>query len=234
MGVMSVQSARPMAFTPQDERLLMGLAAQTAMALENARLHQRVQEQSTLDSMTQVYNHGYFVDLVRRAVGAAGDNGTQVSLIMIDVDHFKMYNDTYGHAAGDNVLKLVASVLKSKVRSADAVGRWGGEEFAVLLPAAGPKEAERIARRFRRAIAALSPVDGQGKIIPSPTISQGISTYPFPSASASELINQADAALYHAKEGGRDQLGICEAANELALANITSPLHPSQLPARQV
>src|SRR6185436_12412421 len=103
-------------------------------------------------------------------VVAARDNGTQVSLIMIDVDYFKMYNDTYGHAAGDNVLQLVAGVLKSKVRSADAVGRWGGEEFAVLLPGAGPGEAERIARRFRRAIAVLSPVDGQGKPIPSPTI----------------------------------------------------------------
>jgi diguanylate cyclase (GGDEF)-like protein len=169
---------------------------------------------------------------VRRAVSAAAKDGSQVSLIMIDVDYFKMYNDTYGHVSGDNVLKLLATTLKSKVKSTDSVGRWGGEEFGVLLPATGPEDAQKIARRFRRVLSHLSTVDSQGNAISSPTISQGISCYPFPSTCASELIEHADAALYYAKEQGRDQLGICETANQLTLARITSGLQPSQVLAK--
>jgi two-component system chemotaxis family response regulator WspR len=202
------------------------------MALENARLHQRAQEQSTLDSMTQVYNHGHFIEQVRRAVDQAAKDGTQVSLIMIDIDYFKSYNDTYGHVAGDNVLKLVAVTLKARVKSTDAVGRWGGEEFGVLLPGAGPEDAKKIARRFRRAISDLTTFDGQGHTIPSPTISQGISCYPFPSTCSGELIEQADAALYHAKEQGRDQLALCETPTTPTLVQITTRLHPSQIPAK--
>lgn len=220
-GALSVQCVRPNAFNAHDERLLQAMAAQTAMALENARLHQLAQEGATTDSLTKVYNHGCFVEMIHKAVAASDRDDSQVSLIMLDIDHFKQYNDTYGHAAGDNVLALVGDVLKKSVRECDSVGRWGGEEFGVLLPGAGLHDAKKIARTIRRAIAELAPVDGRGRHINSPTISQGISSYPAPSTSAAHLIEEADAALYHAKEHGRNQLVISEAIgvmNEATLA----------------
>jgi two-component system chemotaxis family response regulator WspR len=143
---------------------------------------------------------------VYEAVAASDREDSQVSLIMLDIDHFKQYNDRYGHVAGDNVLAMVGALLKQSVRDTDAVGRWGGEEFGVLLRGAGAPQAKKVARTIRRAIAELAPLDGRGSLIQSPTVSQGISTYPFPSAGATHLIEQADAALYHAKEHGRNQL----------------------------
>lgn len=229
IGVISVQCARPLAFTVHDERLLAALAAQTAMALENARLHERTEYQAKLDSMTQVYNHGYFVDLVRHAVSDAAANGTTASLIMVDIDYFKSYNDAYGHVAGDTVLKLVAQTIRDNVKASDAVGRWGGEEFGVLLPGASMYEAQRVALRVRRALRRLSFTDGQGKVLPAPTISQGVSTYPEPSGSAKTLIEQADAALYQAKHHGRNQLILCEPDGVMTPVIPTSPLQASDI-----
>jgi len=212
IGVISVQCEEAMSFDPHDERLLMALAAQTAMAIENARLHQLAQDQGKLDSLTLVYNHGYFVELVRNAVAQSDTEDTQVALIMLDIDHFKHYNDSFGHVAGDSVLRMVAQALKSSMRETDAVGRWGGEEFGVLLLGVGITEAKKIARQVRRAISELSPVNGHGQVLPNPTISQGISSYPYPSATANDLIEEADTALYHAKKHGRNQLVVYEAA----------------------
>jgi diguanylate cyclase (GGDEF)-like protein len=224
VAVISVQSTRAMAFTHHHERLLVALAAQTAMALENARLHRQAQDQGRLDSMTQVYNHGCFIEQVRQAVAFASNDGSPVSLIMLDVDHFKRYNDSYGHVAGDNVLKMVAAAMKENIKATDAVGRWGGEEFGVLLPGADLKDAMKVARRIRRSIAKIAPTDGQGRVIPAPTVSQGVSCYPDPSPSTSSLIEKADAALYHAKENGRNQLIITESIDQMREVHITAPL----------
>jgi diguanylate cyclase len=135
---------------------------------------------------------------------------------MLDIDFFKSYNDQYGHVAGDNVLKLVAQAIKGRVKVTDAVGRWGGEEFGVLLPGAGVEEAQLVAARIRKAVLRLTPTDGSGNQIPGPTISQGISAYPEPSNSPDSLIEQADAALYHAKFHGRDRLILFEPGGGMA------------------
>ncbi len=222
VGVISVQSMEPLAFDSHDERLLLALAAQTAMALENAKLHEFAQDQAQYDSLTRVYNHGCFVDIVRKAVVNSDNDDSQVALIMLDIDYFKKYNDTYGHVAGDNVLRMVANALKSSVRETDYVGRWGGEEFGVLLTDAGVTEAKKVARTIRRAVSELYPVDGQGHLIPNPTISQGISSYPYPSATSQGLIAEADAALYHAKQHGRNQLIVYEASDLMQEATVTT------------
>ncbi|MDQ3705715.1 MAG: sensor domain-containing diguanylate cyclase [Chloroflexota bacterium] len=222
VGVISVQSLQPLAFDAHHERLLLALSAQTAMALENARLHQVAQDQARFDSLTKVYNHGEFVNLVRQEVEKSDRDDTCVALIMLDIDHFKQYNDTYGHVAGDNVLRMVANALKSSCTEKDYVGRWGGEEFCVLLPGAGVQEAKKIARYIRRAIAELYPVDGHGHLIPNPTISQGISSYPYPSATPSDLIEEADSALYQAKKRGRNQLIVYEGRGILKEATTTT------------
>jgi diguanylate cyclase (GGDEF)-like protein len=225
IGVLSVQSTEPHAFDRNDQGLLQAMAAQTAMALENARLHQLAQAGAITDSLTKVYNHGYFVELVHEAVLASDRDDSRVSLIMLDIDHFKQYNDTYGHVAGDNVLAMVGAVLKECMREGDAVGRWGGEEFCVLLPGLGVQGAKAVARTIRRKVAELAPVDGRGRVITAPTVSQGISSYPIPSTNASHLIEDADAALYHAKEQGRNQLIVIEAAGTLSKEVDTACAH---------
>ena len=222
VGVISVQSLQALAFDAHHERLLMALSAQTGMALENARLHQLAQDQARFDSLTKVYNHGEFVNMVRQEVEKSDRDDNCVALIMLDIDHFKQYNDTYGHVAGDNVLRMVANALKSSVTDKDYVGRWGGEEFCVLLPGAGVQEAKKTARYIRRAIAELYPVDGHGHLIPNPTISQGISSYPYPSATPSDLIEEADSALYQAKKRGRNQLIVYEGRGILKEATTTT------------
>lgn len=222
VGVISVQSEQPRAFDLHHERMLVALAAQTAMALENARLHQLAQDQAKYDSLTKAYNHGMFVELVRKAVDNSDCDDGCVALIMLDIDHFKKYNDTYGHVAGDNVLRMVANAIKSSVRETDFVGRWGGEEFCVLLPGAGVQEAKKVARYIRRAIAELYPVDGHGHLIPNPTVSQGISSYPYPSAGPNQIIEDADEALYQAKRRGRNQLIVYEAKGVLREATTTT------------
>ena len=222
IGVISAQYVNPRTFDDRDRRLLEAMAAQAAMALENAKLHQFAQNQAQYDSLTKVYNHGCFVDLVRKAVADSDSDDSQVALIMLDIDHFKQYNDTYGHVAGDNVLRMVANALKSNIRETDYVGRWGGEEFGVLLTGASITEAKKVARLIRRAVSELYPVDGQGHLIPNPTISQGISSYPVPSPTHSTLIAQADAALYHAKAHGRNQLVIFEATDSMREATVTT------------
>jgi len=206
MGVLSVQAIRANVFDGESQRLLEAMAAQTAMALENARLHAMAQEAAQIDSLTQVCNHGRFIKLVHEAISESNKNDSQVSLIMLDIDFFKQYNDTFGHVAGDHVLALTAQALKNCVREEDSVGRWGGEEFGVLLPGLSIDDAKKVARRIRHAIAELVPLDANGSPISSPTISQGISTYPYPSREATGLIEDADAALYYAKEHGRNQL----------------------------
>ncbi len=229
IGVISVQCARPLAFDETDERLLTALAAQTAMAFENARLHKQAQDQATRDSLTQLHNHGYFVELVQKRLAASEKDGSQVSLIMLDVDHFKRFNDTYGHQAGNNVLQMVAHVLRSSTKSKDVAARWGGEEFALLLPNADMREAKKVARRIQKALAATTPVDGHGNPIPCPTVSQGIASYPSPCDALGVLIEHADAALYHAKKQGRNQLATYDVTGVYITEHETTPLHAAHV-----
>jgi diguanylate cyclase (GGDEF)-like protein len=229
MGVLSVQAVDGDVFDEESQRLLEAMAAQTAMALENARLHALAQEAAQIDSLTQVYNHGRFIKLVHEAINESNKNDSQVSLIMLDIDFFKQYNDTFGHVAGDHVLALTAQALKSCVRVEDSVGRWGGEEFGVLLPGLSIDSAKTVARRIRHAIAELVPLDANGMPLVSPTISQGISTYPYPSREATGLIEDADAALYYAKEHGRNQLVMFDTRGSHELIFRTGTLTPESL-----
>ena len=229
VGVLSVQDELANVYDEESQRLLEAMAAQTAMALENARLHALAQEAAQIDNLTQVYNHGRFVELVREAVDKSNTNDSQVSLIMLDIDFFKQYNDRFGHVAGDHVLALTALALKGCVREEDSVGRWGGEEFGVLLPGLSIDDAKKVARRIRHAIAELVPTDANGRSIASPTVSQGISTYPYPSRETTGLIEDADAALYYAKEHGRNQLVMFDRRGSHELIFRTGTLAPNMI-----
>ncbi len=212
-GVMVIASYMPNAFQDDDIALLTSMAGQAALALNNARRHAEVEEQSRRDSLTGVYNHSHFVQLLGQEVQRAASGNHSLSLIMLDIDFFKNYNDTYGHITGDQVLRIMVQAIQAHMRHGDVVGRWGGEEFAILLPATGQERACQVANHIRQTLADL-PIVVDEHSVPAPTVSQGIASYPMHAASAGQLVDMADRALYQAKKQGRDQIypsSACEA-----------------------
>ncbi|MEA2572857.1 MAG: hypothetical protein QOH93_155 [Chloroflexia bacterium] len=206
VGVLSVQAAQPDAFESHHLRLLSSIASQAALALENARLHATVHEQAQRDSLTGAFNHGTFIDKLNRSLDTALTEKSTVALVMLDVDKFKTYNDTYGHLVGNDVLRSVVMSILGHVKSTDVVGRWGGEEFAILLPNVSRAQARLVTERIRQTVAHNVMRDMQNRPIPSPTVSQGIAMYPDDAVHVEELIGKADTALYRAKDLGRNHI----------------------------
>lgn len=167
---------------------------------EDRRLRLRLSALAVRDGLTGLYNHRFFYDVIERELSRAGRENQEVSLLMIDIDHFKALNDARGHLAGDEVLRAVADVLVECVRGHDGVFRYGGEEFTIILPGAGPPEAERVGDRVHAAV--RNYAFPHGRI----TISVGWSTFPTYAANTADLVSQADAALYQAKRSGRDRV----------------------------
>jgi diguanylate cyclase (GGDEF)-like protein len=206
VGVMSVQALDPFRFDTNHLRLLTSIAGQAALSLENARLHATVNDQAQRDPLTGVFHHGSFISRLQDAIFQAdADRGT-VALIMLDIDRFKKYNDTYGHLVGDDVLRSTVAAIQNHLKSTDVVGRWGGEEFGIVLPTVGRNQVRMIAERIRLTVARNDIKDRQGKSIPSPTVSQGIAIYPEDATDIEELIDKADSALFHAKDLGRNEI----------------------------
>jgi two-component system, cell cycle response regulator len=156
-----------------------------------------------IDKLTGIYNHGYFQHFMTLECRRSARHRHHLSLLMIDVDHFKSFNDAYGHPAGDRALKLIARLLKASVRDIDFLARYGGEEFAVVLPYADRAAAETIADRILRAIAGHPPIPSAPHA--RLTVSIGISIYPVLAKSQEELIRTADLALYTAKRNGKNR-----------------------------
>ncbi len=150
-----------------------------------------------LDELTGLYNRRYFNDAISREVERFKRFGQRFSLIMLDVDHFKRFNDSYGHVAGDDALKTLASVLQNTARCFDHVVRFGGEEFALILPHTDSSQALAAAERMRKAVA-HTPINVSGQHVPI-TVSLGAATFPEDAINARDLVNRADEALYDAK-----------------------------------
>ena len=206
IGVISAQCARPYAFDADNLRLLTAIAAQAALALENARLHEEVRERAVRDSLTGAYNHGALIERLAAAIQAAAQQARPVALIMLDVDHFKAFNDQWGHQAGDAALQGLVAAVTGTIKAGDTVGRWGGEEFGVVLPGAGVAEAAAVAERIRAALAVVPLIGPDGQHWPHPTVSQGIACFPDHAATAALLVDVADRALYTAKAQGRNSI----------------------------
>jgi len=205
-GIMAMASYQPNAFDLGDLELLSSLAQHVTLALENSVRHAQVEEQARLDSLTGVYNHGYFLKRLAEQADAAISNQTPLSLIMLDIDYFKVYNDTYGHLVGDQILTSLCDIVRRHIKHGDAVGRWGGEEFIISLPNATCEQALQVARRIGDSMAQLRVEDREQKTIPVPTVSQGIAVFPAEVDEIYRLIDLADRRLYIAKERGRDQI----------------------------
>ncbi len=205
-GIIAIGSYRPNAFDRADLELLTNLAQHAAQALHNTHEHEEVEMRAQLDSLTGVYNHGAFLRLLQQQADKTIAERQSLSLIMLDIDHFKQYNDSYGHLVGDEVLTTLCTTIKQHIKSTDIVGRWGGEEFVISLPNTSAEQAEQVALRVRDTMLTLTVRVDQGKTIPCPTVSQGLALFPSEAATIIDLIHLADRRLYVAKERGRNQI----------------------------
>ena len=192
--------ASPIETNPVLTASLPGLA----VALNNALNHEDLQRVAALDPLTGVYNRRFGLQRLSEEFGRAVRSGDPLGVMMLDLDHFKAINDTYGHLVGDRVLESVSRNVRRVLREGDVLLRYGGEEFLVILPGAGIGDLEQMAERIRRVIADSSVQEGGQNIIV--TVSIGASGLPNPTITGpEELVGAADSALYLAKEAGRDR-----------------------------
>lgn len=205
-GILALASYTANAFDRADLELLTSLGQHVTLALDNAIRHAQVEKQARLDSLTGVYNHGYFLKVLTEQAEEASRKGTPLSLIMLDIDYFKQYNDTYGHLVGDRILNSLCGAVQRNIKHTDAVGRWGGEEFIIALPGANGAQAHQIAKRIGETMRSLRVEDRDHRAIPIPTVSQGIAVYPDEADEIFRLIDVADKRLYVAKGRGRNQI----------------------------
>jgi diguanylate cyclase (GGDEF)-like protein len=190
------------AFDDSGRAVCAGLASQGMSAYDNALLFSRVQELATTDELTGVPNRRHFYALAGTLVSAAGRSGRVLGAVMLDIDNFKSINDTYGHAVGDDVIRAVAERVAASVRGSDVLGRYGGEEFAAILP--DLDDGVDLAERMRAAVAA-SPVPTRDGPVPV-TVSVGLARLNPVDDDLDQLLARADHALYRAKEAGRNRV----------------------------
>ena len=175
-------------------------------AMNNIEMFQKMEELSNVDGLTGLYNRRCFNNMIERKISEASRMKAQVSMIMLDIDFFKKVNDTYGHKAGDDVIRFISRTIKNSIRKVDFAARYGGEEFVILLNNTTIDAAAKIADKIRNVVRDSS-VNADGSPLHI-TISSGVSSYPMPSMSADDLVKNADTALYYSKEHGRDQVTI--------------------------
>lgn len=205
LGVLYVYRTDRDTFTPAEIELLTTFASLTAGAIENAQLYAQTQQQARTDTLLGMDNRREFQRRLVEESERAHRHGRPLSLLMFDLDYFKQINDTYGHPAGDDVLRAFAARMRNELRPADRVARYGGEEFSVILPETTADGARVMAERVRHALTDTSIRLPDGREIRL-TVSAGVSCYPDDAESPEELVARADQALYAAKEAGRNRV----------------------------
>jgi diguanylate cyclase (GGDEF)-like protein len=203
VGVLVLERGRRAGFRIERRIVTMveQFATHAALALRNARLLEQIQIVAATDPLTGVANRRTFENVLDREIARFRRTGESLALVMVDIDHFKSFNDTQGHQAGDETLRSVALAITDASREFDTVSRYGGEEFAVVLPLCSRAEASQVAERLRQAASSVRAA------IPV-TASAGVAVFPFDGADADGLVRAADDALYAAKRGGRNRLAI--------------------------
>jgi len=203
----------------KQQKSLETLRSFAAPYLDNSFLHKRITELAAIDDLTNILNRRFGMRRLKEEFSRSTRHGIPISAIMVDIDNFKDFNDTFGHNAGDAVLKMVAATIQSNLRVEDMVCRYGGEEFLIALAGAGMNDSAAIIERIRRAVE-TNFINWGNKHL-KVTMSCGIATYPVVRASVcEELITSADKALYAAKEFGRNQVTINDGTQILRFAEL--------------
>jgi|GEM_PF-509770 len=208
IGILDVQSTELDAFDESDLDTLQTLADQLAVAMENARLYQETKRLSITDGLTGLYNLRYFYGTLEKEIQRSERYHRSVSLIILDIDDFKAYNDLYGHPAGDDLLKELAQVMSRVTRQTDTLARYGGEEFVVIQPETETEGAKLLAERLQEEVREHRFSIQDGQTIGQITISLGVATYPHHADSAKTLVDAADRALLRAKRAGKNRLSV--------------------------
>lgn len=214
LGVMNCSRSRKDNFSEEEIRVLTMVTNQIALAVENATLYMKTRELSVRDELTGIYNRRHFQQVLQMEWKRATRFKRPLSLLMIDIDHFKEFNDSFGHPHGDKVLKLIATLLSKNLREVDTIARFGGEEFVVLLPDTDRDGAMVVGEKLRRLVE-IERFDEGGRQIMPLTVSVGIAVFPEDAKEMDDLIDHADIALYEAKDGGRNRVSVYPGAAKM-------------------
>jgi diguanylate cyclase (GGDEF)-like protein/PAS domain S-box-containing protein len=206
LGFISLDKTEPNFYTPELAERLAAFAVQAGLALDNARLYAEQQRLAITDELTRIHNRRHLFELGEREFRRARRFGHVLSVIMLDIDHFKQVNDTYGHAVGDQVLLVLAERCRKNIRDVDVLGRYGGEEFAIILPETGLPAACEAAERLRQCVAQTRIPTNAGPL--GITISLGVAALTESIRDLPSLLDRADAAMYAAKQAGRNRVSV--------------------------
>lgn len=214
LGTINFSSPEKDAFGAAARELMVTAGHQAALALSNAQLFRQTLELSRTDGLTGIGNRRSLEERLEMEWAARERYQGTLSVLMIDIDHFKLYNDRRGHLAGDEALRRVASTLATHVRKVDGVGRYGGEEFLVVLPRCDKVQAAQVAEKLRLAIEAVEFPGESEQPLGRVTVSVGVATAPEDASTPTELVAAADSALFAAKNGGRNRISLTPRASE--------------------
>jgi diguanylate cyclase (GGDEF)-like protein/putative nucleotidyltransferase with HDIG domain len=201
-------------YSTDDMDLLVTVASEAGVVMENAQLYSRAKERAHTDELTGLFNHRYFHERLDEEISRCSRFGDIFSLLFLDMDLFKAYNDIYGHLAGDDMLKQMGQYIKTSIRSIDMAFRYGGDEFTVILPQASLDDACKVADRIRKRIEV--EMDSKGSPL---TCSLGIASWPTDGVMREEIIQAADVSLYYAKQMGRNRICL---ASEITSSDVLS------------
>lgn len=202
IGIINAHKSKSKGFTDEDVHLFEAVAEHVGIAIDNARQYQRTKDLSHHDDLTGLFNRRYFYDRFEKEVERAKRYNRLFSVILLDLDHFKLYNDSFGHLAGDRALERVAEALNKTVRKVDIVARYGGEEFVIILPETDKENAVFVAEKLRKKVEKLKL--GKDSTNGALTITLGVSNFPLDAVETLDLLESADKALYHGKALGRN------------------------------
>ena len=209
LGLLHIECADSAGLGEETDDLAQSMAENLALSLSNIKLRQTLEYQSVRDPLTGAFNRRYMEETLHRELTRAARKKIALSIIMLDIDHFKKFNDTFGHAAGDLVLTYLSSLLQNQVRGEDVVCRLGGEEFVMILPDAGLEVGLQRAEAIRAAVNAQS-LEYNAHALGMVTVSMGIAVYPEHGARGEEILEKADRAMYQAKHRGRNCVVVAE------------------------
>jgi diguanylate cyclase (GGDEF)-like protein len=214
-GMICLQRA---AWNPDETKrhlLFLGtVVEQISLGLANLRLRDALRDQSIRDPLTGLFNRRYMEEALEREIARATRSATPVAVLILDLDHFKKINDTYGHSAGDHVLRELGAILRFRSRTEDVAARHGGEEFLLMLPGMDKIDAVQRAEELRAVIGDIQLLDN-GIDLPNVTVSIGVAVFPDHGYTADDLLRSADTALYKAKNAGRDRVVLVSARSQM-------------------